>query len=657
MRKRIAMISEHASPLAALGSVDSGGQNVYVAQISEKLAHLGYEVDVFTRRDDPSLPDIYEWKEGMRVVHIPAGPAAFVRKEELLSHMSTFTDYMIDFFEHQEEPYDLMHANFWMSGLVAAEIKAALGIPFVITFHALDQVRRQFQGEDDKFPAERFEIERRVAQEADAIIAECPQDKQDLIHFYEADPEKIVEIPCGFDPEELMPVDKADARKRLGIPQDGWVVLQLGRMVPRKGVDTAIRGFARMLEAQNVPARMLIVGGESREPDPAVTPEIGRLQKIAEEEGILDQVVFCGSRGRDELKYYYSAADVFISTPWYEPFGITPLEAMACGTPVIGARVGGVQFTVVDGETGFLVPANDPQAVAERMTQLQKDPHLLQIFSRNAVQRVNEFFTWQKVSEMISDLYEHILAERSVEEENILDNGMMLDVRERSDESEIIQQGFESAVETLLRSMEVMNESILEAGSLITECLAGGGKLMVCGNGGSAADAQHFSAELVGRFISDERKGLPVIALTADSAFLTAWSNDIGYDQIFSRQVEALGQAGDLLIGISTSGNSQNVIEAFKTARSMNISSLALLGKDGGEMLSLADVSILVPSENTQRIQEVQILALHLICELVEMNIENSRVETAIRIDGKLGDRSVTVPHLAPVHNHKNWLR
>src|SRR5215213_6017183 len=625
MRKTIAMISEHASPLADLGSVDSGGQNVYVAQVAENLARLGYQVDVFTRRDHPSQPEVYDWMDGVRVIHVPAGPPEFVRKENLLDHMESFTDYMIDFFSHRRATYHLVHANFWMSGLVAANLKAALGTPFVVTFHALDRVRRQFQGADDKFPVQRFEIEQRVAREADGIVAECPQDRQDLIRFYEADPGKISEVPCGFDPQELWPVDKRLARRQIGVAEDEWLVLQLGRMVPRKGVETAIRGFAQLVKKQSIPARLLIVGGESRDPDPAVTPEIGRLQTIAAEEGILDRVTFCGSRGRHEIKYYYSAADVFISTPWYEPFGITPVESMACGTPVIGARVGGIKYTVLDGQTGYLVEPNDPQAVGERLIELSQNPETLIHFSQQAQKRVNEHFTWRNVGELIAGYYEYTLAESGRSDVRRLSSCV------NGDDSMILAEGFDSAVQTLQRSRQVLEKPILEAAKRMTNCLGQGGKLMVCGNGGSAADAQHMAAELVGRFTSEERRGLPVLALTAESAFLTAWANDVGYDQVFARQVEAFGKPGDLLIGISTSGRSNNVIEAFSLARQMNIQCLALLGGDGGDLLPLADAAILVPAWSTQRVQEVHTLVLHLLCELVERHIDDVQ-QTAFAI-------------------------
>src|SRR4051794_24912405 len=359
MSKRVAMISEHASPLGVLGGVDSGGQNVYVGQLARNLAALGYEVDLFTRRDSDRLPEIAEWVSGIRIIHVPAGPPTFVRKEDMLPFMGDFSTYLQQFFRCQREAYDLVHANFWMSGLVATELKRALGVPFVITFHALGRVRRLHQQTADQFPDARFEIEDRIVAEADRILAECPQDEEDLIRLYNADPGRVTIIPCGFDPAELSPISKPLARFALNLAPEERVILQLGRMVPRKGVDTAILGFARLVQQHGVAARLLIVGGESDEPNPQ-EPEVGRLQAMACAEGVADRVAFIGRRGRETLKYYYSAADVFVSVPWYEPFGITPVEAMACGTPVVGSNVGGIKYTVRDGETGYLVPPRDP---------------------------------------------------------------------------------------------------------------------------------------------------------------------------------------------------------------------------------------------------------------------------------------------------------
>lgn len=610
MKKKIALISEHASPLADLGSVDSGGQNVYVAQVARHLSRAGYQVDVFTRRDHPDQPDVQDWEDGLRVIHVPAGPAKFVPKEELYPLMEPFAQYMLKFMDH-EGRYDLLHANFWMSGWVAMEVKRALGIPFVITFHALGKVRRQYQGSEDGFPDLRFEVEESLVREADRIIAECPQDIEDLMNLYGAKQDKIVMIPCGFDPKEIFPNSKKQARKKTGLPQEPWIVLQLGRMVPRKGVDTVVRGFARFVKDQNIPALLVIVGGDAEEPDPEKTPEIGRLKRIAIEERIVDQVIFTGKRDREMVNYYYNASDVFISTPWYEPFGITPVEAMACGKPVIGANVGGIKYTVEDGKTGFLIEPKNWQDLASRLSELYHKRSQYAAFSKSALQRVNQLFTWEIVAKQISELYDELVHQDVQEKEQA-------NILYQVDDLGVIEDAYSNAIEVLKLSQEALTTDIVKAAEMVEACLARGNKLLVAGNGGSAADAQHFAAEFVGRFTIPERRAFPVLALTSESAFLTAWSNDASFEEIFARQVEAFGESGDLLVGISTSGRSKNLIRALATARTMQIESLALLGKDGGEMATLADLSLIVPSTSTQRIQEAHILILHLLCELVE---------------------------------------
>lgn len=617
MTRRIALISEHASPLAILGGVDSGGQNVYVSQIARHLPAFGYEVDVFTRCDSDILPEVVDWLDGVRIIHVPAGPAEFVPKEKLLPYMADFTRYIVECC--QNGAYDLIHANFWMSALIAADVKRALNIPFVVTFHALGRVRRLHQGKDDRFPDTRFNIEDRIVAEADRIIAESPQEKQDLIQLYNADPARITLIPGGFDPVEMGPINKILARIALGFSPNERLILQLGRMVPRKGVANVIRGLARLIHDHGILARLVVVGGEADTPDPRLTPEIGRLQAIAEAEGVTDQVTFTGRRGREVLKYYYAAADVFVTTPWYEPFGVTPVEAMACGTPVIGANVGGIKFTVLDGKTGFLVPPKEPDALAERLAHLYRHPELLDRFGRHAIQRANKFFTWSRVAGAVAALYCEVSAggQPGVAWPQPVESTSPMDV---------IDRGFAAGIETLQQSQQLLQSTIVAVAEAISACFARGGKLLICGNGGSAAEAQHLAAELVGRFKRHDRGGLPALALTADTAVLTAWANDAGYENVFARQVEALGRPGDLLIGISTSGRSPNLIEAFKAAQNSGIDCLALLGGDGGELLELSSTAIVVPSADAQRVQEAQILILHLLCELVEERQELDQV-------------------------------
>jgi D-inositol-3-phosphate glycosyltransferase len=412
MSRRIALISEHASPLALLGGVDAGGQNVYVAHVAHELATLGDQVDVYTRRDDPALPRVVETEPGVRVIHVDAGPPAVIAKERLLPYMADFHRWMVRDWTAHGRRYDVVHANFFMSGLVASQLRDTLGVPFVVTFHALGAVRRRYQGPDDGFPADRVEIETRVATEADRVIAECPQDEDDLIRLYGADPRRIAVVPCGFDPAEFTPTDPRLARRELGLDPDERVILQLGRIVPRKGIDTVIQALGRLCDKHEASTRLLVVGGSSRRPDPDREPELARLIEIARAEGVADLVTFVGRRDRGELGTFYNAADVFVSTPWYEPFGITPLEAMACGTPVIGSAVGGVKFTVRDGETGYLVPPNDPDALADRLARLLSDPQLRATFTRRAIQHVNSKFTWGHVATQLSEVYDDVLAQR-----------------------------------------------------------------------------------------------------------------------------------------------------------------------------------------------------------------------------------------------------
>ena len=405
---RVALISEHASPRAWLGGADSGGQNVYVGQVARGLARRGHRVDVFTRRDEVHLADEVLCEDGVRVVHVPAGPPEAVRKEELLGYMDDFSAWMRDYLD-QQPTYDVVHANFFMSALVASDLRRSHGVPYVVTFHALGKVRRQHQGSADEFPDERLDIEEAIVAEANRIIAECPQDLADLTELYGADRRKLTMIPCGFDPGELWPLDRALARRQLGWNQREPIILQLGRMVPRKGVETVIRAMAALRDRYGVRARLAIVGGETREPDPVATPEIGRLQAICRELDVLDQVTFVGSRLRSELRTYFSAADVFVTTPWYEPFGITPLEAMACRAPVVGSAVGGIKMTIADGETGFLVPPKNLAALADRLSVLLANPRLREQMGLAGERRVKRLFTWDRVVAAIERTYVEVL--------------------------------------------------------------------------------------------------------------------------------------------------------------------------------------------------------------------------------------------------------
>ncbi|HLR76245.1 MAG TPA: glycosyltransferase [Balneolaceae bacterium] len=605
LSKNIAFISEHASPLATLGGVDSGGQNVYVDCLARKLTEYGYKVDIFTRKDNSALPRVVDLCPGVRVIHIEAGPLKEIPKEQLLQYMAAFTDKMAVFIEKNEIDYKLIHAHFFMSALVAADLKQLLNIPFVVTFHALGKVRRFHQKKADKFPDSRFDIEERIMREADRLIAECPQDVHDFTNLYGADTSTITTIPCGVDLNDFYPIDKSIARLTLNFDRDEKMILQLGRMVKRKGIANVVKALAILKEKYNFRARLVIVGGGSDNPDPAITPEIGRLKKIAASLGVENQIEFTGRKNRDKLKFYYNAADVFVSTPWYEPFGMTPLESMACGTPVIGSNVGGIKYSVADGETGFHVPAKEPEMLAAKLQNVLSNGVLRDELSTNAIGRVRNKFTWDKVTTQIVRLYNEISAAN-------------FHGRGNGHNFQLVENNFRRLAGAIRKTERMLSTEILEASKVISECFLGQGKVLTCGNGGSAAEAQHLSAELVGQFTMKNRPPLPTVSLTADSAVTTALSNDFGIGSVFAQQVQALAQKNDVLIGISTSGNSINVIEAFKQAHAMGITVIGILGGDGGQAATYADIALNVPSSNTQTIQEVHMHLLHTICELVE---------------------------------------
>lgn len=616
MNKKIAFISDHASPLATLGGVDSGGQNVYVAEVARCLAQKGYLVDIFTRRENTVIPKVVDFAPHVRVIHVPAGPATILPKEELFDYMQEFTEYVLHFIQEEKIEYDLIHAHFWLSGMVAMEIKKELDIPFVITFHALGQVRRLHQGTEDKFPPQREQIERDIMWHADKIIAECPNDLKDLMQLYHAPQEKLEIIPCGYSPEDFYPIAKEIAKDKLALSSELDYILQLGRIVPRKGIDNVIEAFA-CIHTSMPRLRLLIVGGNLD--DPAQDPELVHLQQVAEDLQVDQKVIFVGQKTREELKYYYSAADIFVTTPWYEPFGITPLESMACGTPVVGSDVGGITYTVNHGETGLLVPPRNFQKLAEALSILYLDTAKREKMGQCALDHVRKTFTWQTVSKQIHELYEQLFP-----------------LHRQKKTLQQLRNSFQEASQTFIKSADTLPKQIIKVAQEMCKTLLAGHKIMICGNGGSAAESQHFVAELVGRFEIPKRPGYPVLSLNTDNAVLTAWANDFGYEYIFQRQVQALGQTGDMLICLSTSGNSANILKALQQANKQNITAVNILGKSGGKAAQFADYNIIVPSQDTARIQEVHLHIIHQLCWLVEARMEETHDTIATQNVNKL---------------------
>lgn len=405
---RVAFVSEHASPVALLGSQDAGGQNVYVDEVARGLADLGWEVDIFTRRPTPADADVLDWAPGIRVVNIDFGPSTPLLKDDMWPHMPEFRDRIIDRMRRDGRRYDVLHGNFWMSGWVAAELGLRLGIPVVQIFHATGLTKRRHQGDTDTSPAARIEVERDIVRTVERLIAQCPAEQDELVNDYRADPRRVAVIPSAVNIDRFHPIDQREARRQLGLPEDVPLLAYVGRMLPRKDPRNVVRAVARLVRDFAIDAQLLLVGGEAREPDPAGTPEIGRILRLAGELGIAERLILTGKRQPDELHAYYSAADIAVTTPWYEPFGLTPLEAMACDTPVVGSDVGGISFTIADGDTGLLVPPRDPGALAAALARLLSAPELRATMGRAARARVESHFTWPRVALRTARLYDTV---------------------------------------------------------------------------------------------------------------------------------------------------------------------------------------------------------------------------------------------------------
>jgi glycosyltransferase involved in cell wall biosynthesis len=390
---RIALVSEHANPLAAVGGVDAGGQNVHVAALAGGLAERGHEVTVFTRRDSASAPVQITAPDGYVVEHVPAGPATDVPKDELLRYMPAFAEYLSH--RWRAEPFDVVHAHFWMSGVASVEAARRTGTPVVQTFHALGTVKRRYQGRRDTSPPARIGLERRLCRTVDRVIATCSDEVEELRALGLA-PDRASIIPCGVDVDMFQPQPRTDG----GPPR----LLVIGRLVERKGVGNVIEALARL------PGVHLDVAGGPSPDALSADPEVIRLRALADELGVGERVHFLGSVARPDVPALMCAADVVVAVPWYEPFGIVPVEAMACGRPVVGSAVGGLLDTVVPGVTGELVPPRRPDLVAAAVRALLADPARRAAYGRAGQARAAETYQWRQVAADTEDVYASVAA-------------------------------------------------------------------------------------------------------------------------------------------------------------------------------------------------------------------------------------------------------
>jgi glycosyltransferase involved in cell wall biosynthesis/phosphoheptose isomerase len=591
---RIAMVSEHASPLAVLGGVDAGGQNVFVAALSRELARRGNEVVVYTRRDSAGLPRRVPFCRGVEVEHVDGGPAEEMPKDDLFPHMPEFAENLATAWRRRRP--GLVHAHFWMSGhasLIAAE---PLGIPVVQTFHALGVVKRRYQGGMDTSPPERLEIEREIARRVDRVLATCSDEVFELLRLG-ADNDRLAVIPCGVDLDLFSPAgpreERRSGRRRL---------LYVGRLVQRKGVGNVISALPRLPNVE------LVVAGGAERSRLHEDPEARRLFELAEDHGVADRVEMRGRVEREQLPALMRSADAVVSAPWYEPFGIVPLEAMACGVPVVATAVGGMIDSVVDGRTGVHVPPRDPDRLAEAVTELLDDPRRRREYGRAGAKRARRLYDWRRVSSQVLEAYEQVAVSRR-------DRDAAVAGRRDGSAAHL------AALAEAIHRLEGERERIDGWGAWLGERLLAGGRLLAVGNGGSAAEAQHLTAELVGRF-ETERRPLSALPLHADTSSLTAIGNDYGADLAYARQVEAHGNAGDVLVAFSTSGRSENVLRAVEAANRLGMITWAVTGPGPNPLAQTCDEAVVCEAASSSTVQEMHLIAVHMLCGAVDRCVE-----------------------------------
>jgi len=393
----IAVISVHTSPLARPGTRDSGGLNVYVRSLGREMARRGHTMDVFTRRTDTGSPEITQLDDRTRVIQVAAGPLDADKRAQR-RYLEEFRRGVVAFQERNGLSYDLVHSHYWMSGWVGRTLADCWETPHVVMFHTLAEAKnRHHLGERE--PKYRIAGERTVVAGADRIICAGEAEARMLTDLYRAQPSGISVIPCGVDVDHFRPIDQAEARAHVGLDADEPVILFVGRIEPLKGIDVLLQA-ASHLEG---PFRVLVVGGDEKD-----GRRLGDLLRLARELGVEERVTFTDAATREDLPYYYNAADVCAVPSFYESFGLVALEAMACGVPVVATRVGGLKDTVRDGRTGYLVPWRCPEPFAERLDLLLTNGPLRRSLGREA-RVVAETYRWSHVAEQVESLYHDLV--------------------------------------------------------------------------------------------------------------------------------------------------------------------------------------------------------------------------------------------------------
>jgi D-inositol-3-phosphate glycosyltransferase len=410
MPRRVAIRSVHTSPLDQPGAGDAGGLNVYVCEVAKRLAATGIDVEIFTRATSSDLAPVVELAPGVRVRHITAGPFEGLDKADLPAQLCAFTSGVLRV-EAMHEPgyFDLVHSHYWLSGQVGWLVKERWGVPLVHSMHTLAKVKNASLAEGDSpEPTARAIGEMQVVEAADRLLASTPDEAEQLVALYDADPQRVRTVAPGVDLDVFTPVDAGAARRRLGFASDAAVLLFVGRIQPLKAPDVLLRAAAQLVAANpelRERLEVVVVGGPSG--SGLAHPE--QLHKLAGNLGIADVTRFVRPVHQAVLADYYRAATVTVVPSHTESFGLVAVESQACGTPVVAARVGGLLSAVDDGRSGLLVGGHNPIDYAAAIGRVLTDTTLHRRLSRGAVTHAARF-GWSQTAAGILDVYAEALA-------------------------------------------------------------------------------------------------------------------------------------------------------------------------------------------------------------------------------------------------------
>jgi D-inositol-3-phosphate glycosyltransferase len=412
MPLKVTFLSLHGDPLAPLGGSHHGGQNVYVKELSSHLTELGVGVDVYSRWESSDQPSVESIAEGARVIRVKVGPPSHIQKEEILSLLPDIARWISQFWKENQPSYDLIHSHYYFSGAVAIYLKDIWRMPLCHTYHSLGAVKEQALGSKDPSPKQRIKIEGRISQGADRIIATAPQEKSDLRRLYQTDPSKVDVVPCGVNLELFHPIPQEEARREIGFSPRDFLITFVGRLEERKGIDTLLEAVHIV---NNEKIQVVIVGGPPTKKDFLSWTELGdapyqKYRRLLEEYDLVGQVTFTGGKPQQMLAQYYSAADVTVIPSYYEPFGMTAIEALACGSSLIASKVGGLKTTVKEDHVGLLFEPRDPHHLADQIQRLMSYPPLNEKFRNNARAYVEEHFSWRAVAEKIAAIYKGVVS-------------------------------------------------------------------------------------------------------------------------------------------------------------------------------------------------------------------------------------------------------